>query len=152
MLMAARVFKLIFGIFAFWLISYILKDVLIEFAPAWLKQIFAIGIVTSVLVILFMIVLMMLGYVRKAWMVRPDERGNLPILMPLLWGKPRNLNLAGADESPMAWALWQQTNNGQGVRLSSPLPSPEQFQVEQPAVYALMAGQSNVIDSVAEDL
>lgn len=148
--MAAKIFKLIFGIFAFWLVTYILKDVLVEFAPAWLKLTFAIGLVTSVLLILLMIVLMMLGYVRKAWMVRPDERGNLPITMPLLWGKPRNLNLAGADENPMAWALWQQTNNGLPTNFK-PAP-PEQFQVEQPVAYALMAGQSNVIDSVAEDL
>jgi len=147
----AKLAKFLFGLFAFWLLVYVAKELLIEFAPAWLKLTFSIGVVSSVLFILLMVGYAMWGYARRVWMVRPDERGNLPIMMSF-FGKPQNLNLAGADESPMAWALWQQTNNGMPMTSPKVMPIEAQIEAQRHHQYALMSGQDEVIDSIEEDL
>lgn len=141
--------KFLFVLFFLWLVA----QVFLATAPAWAKLTISITVVLSVVIFCILVLLMMLGYVRKAWMVRPDERGNYPIMLSLFGSKAINLNLTGADLDPAAWSLWQQTNNAGGKVLPAP-PMPVQYQLEEQArhFYALTDGQSEVIDSVAVDL
>lgn len=143
--------KFFFAIIAYAIFMKLLYDLLVEFSPPWLKTGIAVVIGVAIASIVLSVAYMLWGYARKSHYVGPDERGNYPIQIGL-FGKPKNLNLIGADHNPMAWSLWQQTNNPGIAVKREPIPVQYQIEQQQQHVYALTTGQSDVIDSVAEDL
>ena len=130
------------------------------YVPAWLFNWLLVGLVISVLGVIWGLIMALWNWAGKIGMIYPDENGNYPIKMVwrfvIGWKQfgievmPVNLNLAGANRYK-EWSTWQVTNNRGG---SQPRELVAGLLNQDDSSVPLITGpgQDFVIDAVMQEL
>ena len=131
-----------------------------ESARQWMELVWLASLTGLSLLILASAIVFATGLawlrIKREYKIYPDENGNLPVVRER--GEWINLSFVGMRDNLPAWTFWQATNNkslgtpareafATVTRTPQPLalPAPDQVLVTK-------AGQSNVVDAIAEEL